>query len=238
MNKTPRILRIEQKFGMSLEELLKQKYEVEKKSTVEIAEMVCVTNTTVGRWLYDYNIPVRSVAESRFGPSKNPGEKQLKQWYEVEKKSTFEIAELVSVGNSTVSRWLRYYRIPLRSMSEIKLNGRKKPSEVQLRQWYEVEKKSTYKVAELIGVSATAVVRWMQDYKIPIKVSKNPGEERLRQWYELERKNTFEIAELIGVSSVTVGNWLHDYNIPVRNYDSSRALKAKALEEVVRRIVR
>jgi transposase len=290
MNKTPKMLKVEQKFGIGLEELLKQKYEVEKKtaveigesvgvesstvcrwlheyeihvrsnseaqlggkmkpdeaqlrqwyeverkSAVEIAELVGAGDTTVGRWLREYKIHVRSAAESNFGPSKNPGEKQLRQWYEVEKKSIYEIAKRVHVSNSAVGLWLHDYNIPVRSISEARLNGKTKPDEEQLRQWCEIDKKSVLEIAELMGVSNTTVCRLLRYYSISIKATKNPGKEQLRQWYEIDKKSTLEIAELIGVSGVTVGCWLRDYKIPIRSNSEARLNgKTKPGEEQLR----
>jgi transposase len=243
MNKTPRILRIEQKFGMDLEKLLRQKYEIERKTTVELGELFGFGDSTVGRWLREYKIHVRSNSEALLKGKIKPDEGQLRQWYEVEKKTTYNIAELVGVSNNTVGCWLREYKIPIKSISEAMLKGKKKSSEKQLKQLYEVEKKSTVEIAELIGVSNSTVGCWLHDYGIPLRdasesrwgVTKNPGEKQLRHWYEAENKSSGEIAELICVTGASVLGWLHKYKIPVKsNSEAHLNGRKKPSEEQLR----
>jgi transposase len=234
MNKTKKMQEIETRFGMNLEELLRQKYEIEGKNTYEVAGLIGVSDVTISNWLRGYNIPVRNISEALLKGKKKPSKEQLKQWYKVEGKTTVEIAELVGVGDCTVGVWLNDYKIPKKNFSEAKLKGKQKPSEQQLRQWYETEKKTTTEIAKIVGVGNCTVGHWLNEYKIPVRNNseaqlrgkQKPSEEQLRQWYIVETKNSYEIGELVNVSTHTVRNWLKDYKIPIRNV-SEAILKGK-----------
>jgi transposase len=225
------------------EQQLRQWYDTEKKTAYEIAELVGVSNTSILRWLRNYKIPIRSLSEIQLGANKKLREEQLRQSYEIEGKNTPEIAESIGVAASTVSKWLRDYKIPIRSISEVKLYGKKKPSEKQLNQWYGIERINTVEIGKMVGVRAGTVSHWLNEYKIPIRnsaeskfgPSKNPGKEQLREWYEVENKSTEDIAKIIRVGSVSILRWLHEYKIPIRNQDNTRQLKKEALEKVIER---
>ena len=103
-------------FTKPTKEELEQKYIHEHKSTTQIAEELGVNNTTVGRWLNQYNIPVRTASESMLPKDfAKPTKEELDQLYTHEHKSTIKIAEELGVNHNTVRNWLKQYNIQIRS---------------------------------------------------------------------------------------------------------------------------
>ncbi len=94
---------------------LKKLYIGERKSLKEIGKILGVASPTVARWLGEYDISIRSIAEVRMAPGvKRPCNEELERWYASEGRTTVEIAEMIGVSDPTVGLWLREAGITLR----------------------------------------------------------------------------------------------------------------------------
>jgi transposase len=217
-----------QGFVKPSKEQLRTWYIDENKTTIEIAKELGVSHPTVGDWMNDYDIEVRSSSESRLPYGfKKPSKEKLRTWYIDEHKTITEIAEDIGVGTTTVGRWMKSYSIEIRNASEACLpQGFVKPSKEKLRTWYIDEHKTTIEIAEELGVGNPTVGNWLKDYGIEIRHNseahlpqgfKKPSKEQLITWYINEHKNLVEIAEDLGVNGSTVRNWLKSYIIEIRH---------------------
>ncbi|MDD2666431.1 MAG: hypothetical protein PHD13_06430 [Methanocellales archaeon] len=153
---------------------LRKWYVADKKSTMEVAEIVGVSFGTVSNWLKEANIPIRDQSEAKFvqygKEIQKPADELLRRWYIDERESTYEIAEIIGVSRSTVSHWLEGAGVQRRDDREqvFAYYGKEveKPSDEQLRKWYVDEKKSSTEIAEIIGVSHNAILRWLDRAEI------------------------------------------------------------------------
>lgn len=160
---------------------------------------------------------------------------KLHQWYAIDKKTSYEIAEMVGVSKTLILKWLKEDRIPVRSNKESAILHAKKLREnsqqqlkkqrKQLYQLYVVEKKSATKIGKMIGLSKSTVLKRLKAVKIKIrspeeeafiqykKDVKKPSKNQLKIWYIDQKKSTRDIAKNIGVSKTTVRKWLKEADI-------------------------
>jgi transposase len=91
-------------------------YDTEHLSTNQIGEKLGVSGATVIRWLGEYNVPIRTSAESILPKDfKKPTMEELKKMYEDEYLSASKIGKRLGVTESAVLDWLRNYEIPTRT---------------------------------------------------------------------------------------------------------------------------
>lgn len=93
---------------------------------------------------------------------------------------------------------------------------------------YTVDRLTTRQIAELVGVSASTVKRYLSAAGV---VMRNAGSEKnakfddielLRHLYLTERKSTTDIASIIGSSASNVSKWLRRHGIEMRSTGSER----------------
>lgn len=193
---------------------LKRMYHDERIPTGEIAEQLGVTPRTVMNWMIDYEIPIRSVRESKMPEGvTRPSEEELERMYVDEGMSTVQMAKRIGVrSSSTVGRWLKEHGIK-----------RERPSNEELRELYHEEGLNAIEVGDKCGVTSTQVYYWMKKYGIPrrdlsesklAKGARKPSKEELEEmWKNDTVKN---IAEELGVNTNTVRNWVNEYQIPLK----------------------
>ena len=104
-------------------EWLKKKYLNERLSLCQIAKISGVNFSTIHKWMVRFNIPRRSIGKAMIIQSNSENanyhnKKWLRNKYIDEKLSTFQIAELVKIGQPTIWYWLKKFDIPHRSHSE------------------------------------------------------------------------------------------------------------------------
>ena len=155
-----------------------------------------------------------------------PSKEHLEQMYLEERISPYEIAEKYGVVHATIRRWLKSYKIPMRSRSEAMLKGSVKPSKEELEIMYLDEWMHPYEIGEKIGVGKTIIGMWLREYEIPIRNRSEaqfkeevikPSKEELEIMYLDEWMHPYEIGEKIGVSVVPIRRWLREYGIPIRS---------------------
>lgn len=227
--------KVERKVHEPIDVFLRREYENNKKSATELADYFEVNPATLYIWLRNNNIPIRGKNEAQSLAKlpkgfKKPTKKQLEYWYINQHKSASKIGEVLGVTDTTIFKLMREYGIKRRKPSEYYLPPNvKKPSKMELKKQYHIEKKSSNEIADEIGVTSTTVLGWLRDYKIPVRSNsqaqfyrsrkkiRKPTKNQIRKWYHDERKSTGEIAINLGVTQRTIINWMRDYNIPTRS---------------------
>lgn len=99
------------------EEWLREQYKNQRKSTLEIADELDVSASTVSRWIDKHGIEKRSQSErqSEGNIERLWNGEWLREQYENQQKTTYEIAEELNVGRTTVCDWLKRHGITIRS---------------------------------------------------------------------------------------------------------------------------
>jgi predicted DNA-binding protein YlxM (UPF0122 family) len=207
-------------------EELNMLYIIEKKSTMEIAEVYGVSDTVMGRWLKKHGIERRdprealSVALGR-KPIEKPSKEELERWYLEEKKSTHTIAEECGVKQISVWRWLNEYGILKRGLmeSQFAYHGKEveKPSEEELSRFYVQEEKSLSELGELFEVDPSTVADWLEGI----------GVERREVIYGYKEFLTCHDGDLVkSTYERRVDNWLYKMGIP---HDYGKKLPGKTM---------
>jgi DNA-binding CsgD family transcriptional regulator len=160
----------------------------------------------------------------------------LREKYEVERLSTCQIAERLKCNSTTVSNALRRCEIPRRRCSEV--HGYAELNDVKwLRQKYEVEMLSIYKIGEILGCAPTSVHSALCRGKIATRsvsegnMAKNPSRsamlknvEWLREKYEVELLSTRKIGNILRCTPTTVSTALHRAGVHVRGISEANMI--------------
>jgi transposase len=170
------------KFNGTKDELYRL-YWIEKLPTKEIAKKFNISQGAIYQWLKKFNIPIKrgSLSEEhkqKISQSiikfKCPKE-ELYNLYWIQNLPIKEIAKKFNVCTATIKRWLKIYQIPLRGrlFSE---QGKEKLRQIktkfkitkdELFKLYVIERKSSYEIATIFGVSEQTVLNWLKKYDIP-----------------------------------------------------------------------
>lgn len=94
---------------------------------------------------------------------------ELEHMYIDKKMSAFDIGVEYNVNYTTIISLLTQHKIKIRSMSEIKLNGKQKISKKCLNELYINKKMSSLKIAEKFDIHKGTVVKWMHEYGIELR---------------------------------------------------------------------
>jgi len=226
--KTPLMLKIEQRFGKNLEEILKEEYVVNRINTYDLAKNFKVGKSTIHNWLRESGIQIRTANEVHLPAGiVKPSREQLKQLYVDKCLTAVDIAKQLGTSGGTVLNWLRKYGFHVRNPSEIQLpTGFVKPTKEQLKTLYVDERMTPRDIGKQLGVSTATVRRWIYKCSIPRReISEarlppgvtRPSKEKLYRWYVIDHKNTTQIANSLKIGYTTVINWLKNYNIQRRN---------------------
>jgi transposase len=159
-------------------------------SAPEICDIYNVGESSIYRWLNEYEIEIRSISESHLikNGGIKPSKDELYHDYCVEFLSTYEIAKKYNVYSWTICAWLNEYEIERRTTSESKLlkSGGTKPSKEELYNDYWIEHMSTYEIARKYGVTDKTIGNWLKEYDIDIK-----------PWYLRESKYVNSVKEYL-----------------------------------------
>jgi len=227
MKKASKMLSIEESLGEPVGEYLRREYVDNGKSSTEIAGDFEVNRATIGRWLKNEGIEMRSISESKLPKDfVMPSKGELRKMYVDERMSAAEIGITFGASKTSIRNWFKKEGIKMRSLSESGLpKDFVKPSGEELERMYVDERMSTYRIAEDLGVANVTVGNWLKDEGISVRSSSEAGlskgvtkppKEELERMYVDERRSTLTIARNLGVADVTVGSWLKGYGIPVR----------------------
>lgn len=222
------------------EEWLYDKYVVEKITMPQIAELVGVNKSTIGKWLKKFNIKARDISTCQ-QPHKKLYLLHSKEWLEEQylilKKSTNEIAEQVGSVNSVVGSWLKKHGIAARTIGESRLlnpkiniiNDDKTITDMYLGG------KTAREIAKELNCSIQTVLRRLEKSDIkPLTANERvllakPTLQKLRnkQWlyqkYIVNDSTTVSIAEELKTNHVTVCYWLKKHGIPIKPSSESHS---------------
>lgn len=171
-----------------------------------------------------------------------PPKKELEHAYNGERRSSSSIGEIYQCSNFTVLKWLRMYKIRVRSNSDAQMGlhvGKKSaryiepPPKEELERLYLKERKTPPEIGAIFGCSGYPVRKWLDMYSIrkrtpsearmgkcvgrdnPLYIEPPPKEELERLYLE-ELKTPAVIGTLFNCDQNTVIRWLRQYKIPVR----------------------
>ena len=198
-------------------ETLIQKYIVEHKTIKEIAKELNVGRTAIVSEMKQFEIPIKPI-----NPNINKITKEVLYNKAVkEKKTISQISEELSVSQTVIIKLLRKYNLYTAGSHKLKLQ---KLDFKTLNQKYVKEGKTTYKIAEELGVCQQTISKNLKIYNIPIKgnsdrhhIGKQINLDYLYQKYWVELKTTYEIADECNVSATTIFNLLKINNIGTRS---------------------
>lgn len=230
---------------------LREQYTENRRTTVDIAEELSVSTSTIQRWLETHGIEIRSSSESRL-PEHAVDLLQDKEWlrehYVQKRRSMGDIADDLSVSTNAVSGWLKEHGIEIRSPSESRLSERaleQLKDEEWLREQYVEDRRSAHSIADDIGVTSATVYNWLDHHGIETRSNwaaqlsedaveqhkKLHGEDWLRTQYVENRRSMDDIADELDVDSSTVESWLDRYGVLTRSYSEAR-LSEQAVERL------
>jgi transposase-like protein len=206
------------------------------RSSFDIAEKLDVDPKTVTRWMDEHGIERRSVTDPLTDEQIEllTDNEWIHNQYHKQNKSTTRIANEVGVSRTTLRKYMNEHGIARRSVSEAQLS-KAQLSRLEDAEWlheqYYSRNRTTYEIAEELGVSDGTVGNWMDEHDIDrqgrseartdgeIERLKNP--EWLREQYCERKRTTGEIADQLDVSSGAVSNWMDQHGIDRR--DASEA---------------
>lgn len=155
-----------------------QKYIVEKHTTYEIAKEIGITAAALKNWLKELNISRRSNCESHL---ENPEALKYKnydilhQLYIKNKLSINQIANMAKTTNTTISSWIKEFKIIQRTPSESQMNNSdlfQYKNKDFLHQKYIIEQLDISKISQQIGVNIGTIWGWLDEFDIPKRPKK------------------------------------------------------------------
>ena len=197
-----------------------------------------VGHATVSRWLKKEGIPIRSRSESKLPEGvERLSKKKLERLYIEEEKSTIQIARDKKISTSTVNAWLKYHKIPIRTISESKLpEGVERLSKKELERLYIEEEKSTIQIGKELNVNRATVSKLLKGYGIPIR-----GSERIKSREQfMDFLKGDETARNLAVASIGLNGEGYDveqilieiYNGKFKDQDQLHRLLEEAENEI------
>jgi transposase len=132
----------------------------------EMGEKCGVGETTILRWMDEYDIDRRSGAESQTGDGPFANKEWLREQYHEQKKSALEIADECEVVTSTIYSWMDRHGIERRSYSEMQMAEGPHKDEEWLREQYHEKEKSTLEMADECEVGHKTICKWMERHDI------------------------------------------------------------------------
>lgn len=145
---------------------LREQYIENERGTVDIAEEIGAADSTVRDWLRSHNIEIRSISEiqSEGDVERLHNKIWLREQYVGQGKSPTEIADAIGVTYGTVRDWLRRHNIEIRPRTEG--DTEKLRDEEWLREQYVENQRSTYDIADELGLSQKTIPYWLDKYGI------------------------------------------------------------------------
>jgi predicted transcriptional regulator len=160
-------------------------------------------------------------------------ESWLREQYCDKGHSQTEIAELTGVSQSTVSNWMERHGIEGQRLFERATDDELKPlrDESWLRDRYCRQERTTYEIANELGVSSGAVRNWMKWHEIErrgISEARTDGnveplkdESWLREQYCEQKRTLSEIGDDLGVTPCSVITWMEKHDIERRGHSEA-----------------
>jgi uncharacterized protein YjcR len=152
------------------EDWLREQYCDQERSTVDIADELNLSHSTVRNWLDRHGIEFRDRHEAQADGDVEPlqDEDWLRREYWDKGRTATDIGEELGVYDSTVNRWLERHDIGKKAHNVARTGEeiRQLENEDWLREQYHGEVLSTVEIAEKVGVTSRCVNDWMQRHGI------------------------------------------------------------------------
>jgi transposase-like protein len=216
------------------EEWLRDQYCEQEKSSHQIADELDLDPGTVRNWMQKYGIKRRSAGRQTNGNIKPlKKEKWLREQYCKQQKSISEIADELGVDNKTVRNWMQRHGIDRRSATEAQTDGdlERLKNEEWLREQYSERERTTYEIADELGLSQGTVRNWMQRHGIDRRsaaeaqtdgdLEKLKNREWLREQYWEQEKSLHQIADELDLSNTTIKRGMQMHGIDRRSLSES-----------------
>ena len=222
--------RLPPKFAKPSKKQLQQLYVTEKLSAGGIAQKFGINRTTVYRLLQENKIPARAQKDSRFAKGTRPSKEALEELYVIKRMSMLDIARKLEISYNATNRAIHSYGISARNKFTARLEHIR-PSDMQLKQWYAIERRSGDDIARKLGIGATTVRVWLRNAGISVRNKSSsrlpagvvkPPRAQLEHMYLAQMMSTTAIAKEVDVGASTVGLWLHEYGIPRRDISKAK----------------
>jgi len=167
-------------------ELLREKYWCDEQQMSEIADDFGCSYHTVLNWMQRFGIERRGKNGSQKS-AKYKQEDYLREMYISKDKSTADIADELSVANSTIAYWLRKKNIKKDVVSRGR--GSKYRDKNYLQRKYVQEGLSLSEIADDCGTCTENVRRWAHKHDLNVKgvKSKHPNYFTRKNGYEVVR---------------------------------------------------
>ena len=232
MKKTPMMREIEERIGQRLDTYLKRNYSKNGDSTIDIAKQIDVGSSTIFKWLKKFKIPIRTKSEAREiieakkREAEKPSKRELSSLYHSRRMTTHEIGEEFNVTPTTVSRWLRDYKISVRDPTSARLKtNASKISKKDLHRLYFIEGLTTERIGEKYNVSGSSVGKWMKEYDFELRTPaeskllsrgvKRPAKEELEKFIE-DGGSIKGLTREYNLAKQTARRWLREYEIVIK----------------------
>jgi len=152
------------KYKPTKEELCDIYYD-KKLNSKEIASKFKVGQTTILRWMEEFNIKKRNSSEAKLKGKYKPTKEELYDLYWKKGLSTVELEKKYKVHNKTIAGWMRDYNIKIRvlgiAQSNLRLLAKNK-----LKELYIKKRLSCKKISEIYNTQDESVRRILVHYDI------------------------------------------------------------------------
>lgn len=154
---------------------LREQYCERGRTMEQIADEVGVSVYLVRKWMQEHEIDRRSPAESQVDGDLEllDDEEWLREQYYEREKTLKEIADEVGLSEKTVRNRMKRYDIERRSPVESRVDGDLEllDDEEWLREQYCDKEKTTYEIADEVGLSRSVVTKRLKRHDIEIRSS-------------------------------------------------------------------
>jgi len=154
----------------------------------------------------------------------NISKKELSNLYLGKKLNYKQLTNHFNCSRSTISYWLRKYKIKIRNSSQtmkLFVNRPEKISRKELYDLYVIQKTNPSKIAKKHNCKYDTIIRKLRKYGFSNKFSKGKkveiSKKELIKLYLNKKLTTYDIAEKLGCCQATVWKRLKIYNIKRRN---------------------
>jgi len=215
MNKTKKMLEVEERIGEDLGEYLRREYVGKLRFASDVATDLGIDQNIMKKWLVRLGINIRTRSESNSLKSRLNGktkkmlevearigeliEVYLRREYGDRHRSVLELEEELGVSHLAVYNWLDEFKIKKRTVSEALLpKGFVKPSEKRLRYLYLNEGKTPKEIADEFGTSDSTIRNLLDEYGISRRSILEAKRLQAKRMEGKKSKRMLEIEERIG----------------------------------------
>lgn len=158
---------------------------------------------------------------------------QICVWYAAGKTTTW-IAKQIGMHRCTVKKWIRAWRVPMRTLSAACTDPKKAKFKDRIINWYGGGKTLNW-IASRVEVSDGTICNWLRDWGIRVRghseASTHPKKTKHKThiiaWYSAGESCT-RIGEQLGVTGGSIARWLHEWEAPIRRRGESKVSPKKA----------